>query len=136
MSNQAVSSARQVVVTEPMKPVPDFWAGHSDNLVWLATHDRLDRKNLPMLYHFSYDQYHRADLPVVPGIGISPEPRLRNHSNDLDARLNALRESADGGSRALTPTIPPPPSDDSRQPASVKLRKISGVQGIVAIDDL
>jgi len=141
-ANQAVSSARQVAV-DPVKPVPDFWAIHSDETSLLALHDRLDRKNLPMLYHFSFDQFHRVDLPVgqpvIPSVTVSPEPQYRNHPNDLESRLRALRGSTVGDGRALAPTTPSPSPtspDDSQQPGSVKIRRLPSVHGIVAIGDL
>ena len=131
-TNQTVTPARQVAVAEPMKPVPDFWAIHSDNLEMLTAHDRLDRRNLPMFYHFSYDQFHRANLPVVPNPATMPEPQHQNSPNDLDARLQKLKESTNGGTRTVTPPTPPP--NDSQQPAAVKIRKLPGIQGIVATD--
>ena len=138
-ARQAVSPARQVVVAEPMKPVPDFWANYSDQEALLIAHDRLNRKNLPMLYHFSFDQYHRADLSVAPGVPTVPEPQYRNNPNDLESRLRVLRESTEGGNKALAPTTPSPLAsspDDSQQPSAVKIRRLPGVQGIVAIGDL
>jgi len=140
-ANQAVSLARQIIVPEPMKPAPDFWAIHSDGAAMLIAHDRLDRKNLPMLYHFSFDQYHRVELPVlpsgVPSVAITPEPQYRNHPNDLETRLYALRESMEGGNRAFVPTTPSPSStEDSQQPAAVRIRRLPAVHGIVAVGDL
>lgn len=145
-SNQAVSPARQAVVAEPMKAVPDFWASHSTDAL-LVLPDRLDRKNLPMLYHFSYDQYYHAGSPVVPSIALSAEqPQNRNHSNDLDARLRVLRESTGGGNRTTAPTIPSPPSqplqpssplqEDSHQPAAVRIHRLPSVHGVVAVGGL
>ena len=132
-THQAVSSKRQVAMAEPVKPVPDFWSVDSGHTALLTAHDRLDRKNLPMLYHFSYSQSHQADWPATPGIAMPPEPQYRNNSNDLDARLRALKKSTDDENRTMAPT--PSRSDDSSPLAQVKLRRLPPIQGIVAIDD-
>jgi len=132
-ANRAVSPARQVVASEPMKPAPDFRGIYSDNETLFIAHDRLNRKNLPMLYHYSFDQYYRTDLPVSPKVAISPEPQSRNNPNDLEARLRVLRQSMENGNRTVVPTAPS--QDDSQQSAAVKIRRLPGTQGIVAIGD-
>jgi len=116
-----------------MKPAPDFWAGRSTDAL-LALPDRLNRKNLPMFYHFSYDQYYHAGSPVVPSVSLSPEPQYRNNPYDLEARLRVLRESTGGGNKALAPEAPSP--DDPQAPAAVRIHKLPSVYGIVAIGDL
>jgi len=135
-AKQAVSSARQVVATEPVKPVPDFWAIHSTDS-FLMLPDRLDRKNLQMFYHLSFDQYYRTIPSVTPDIPTVPEPQYQNKPDDLESRLSVLRESTNSSNRVLAPTIPSPySSDDSQQPAAVKIRRLPSVHGMVAIGDL
>jgi hypothetical protein len=135
---QADSNTRQPAVFEPMQAVPDFRDMHSADAELFAAHDRLDRNNLPMLYHFTYDEYYRADAPVVPNVALLPEPQNRNNPVDLNARLSELWKSRDGGHRAVTLTTPPLPSlpEDSQPPAAIKIRRLPAVQGIVAIDVL
>jgi len=133
-AKQEVSPARQVAPPEPLKPVPDFWANYSDQEALLIAHDRLNRKNLPMLYHFSFDQYYRTDLSVASSIPTVPATQYRNKPNDLEARLRVLRESTERDTRVAIPTIPS--SGDSQKPAAVKIRRLPSVHGIVAIGDL
>jgi hypothetical protein len=118
-----------------MTPAPDFWDIHSADAALLALPDRLDRHNLPMLYHFSYDLQYHVGLPIVPSATLSREPQARNNSESLGAGLNALWKSMDDDHRIVVPT-PSPLLEDSQPSATVKLRRLPGVQGIVAIDAL
>ena len=53
--------SRQVQAAAPVAPVPNFWADSGNEKgATQADVDRLDRKNLTMLYHFAYESHHHS----------------------------------------------------------------------------
>lgn len=178
--NQATPPARLVAKPEPMKSVPDFRAIYSTSFSSPTITDRLDRKNLPMLYHFSYDQLYHNDtyhndivgspslsmgltsgmsmaptpgmtmaptpgmsmaptpymtMAPTPGMSMAPTPPSRNNYdiNDLDARLSVLREKTEASNRIIVPATTP--QVVSVPQTTTSTRRISGNQGVVALDD-
>ena len=143
-TNQVVPPSRVAVKPEMMKPAPDFWAIYSSNLPSLVATDRLDRKNLQMLYHFSYDQPNRSgviDLPSismapVPGVSMVPTPPHQNNSHDYigtDTRLRELREKVEADNRIILRAIPSP-NDSTSQPG-IPIRRLTSGPGVAALDD-
>ena len=60
-THPARNTSRQVQAAAPVDPVPNFWADSgNENGATQSSVDRLDRKNLTMVYHFAYESYHHS----------------------------------------------------------------------------
>ncbi len=130
-NQQAVSTSQRVAATSSqVTPVPDFLADYSDDAASLPALDRLDRRSLPMLYHYQYEQHYQSGMTAGPAILASPLPQLaspspmfassttpnaapappkrNNGPADLDARLREWVEIAEGGQKMAAPSTPLP----------------------------
>ena len=62
-TRSAGNASRQVQAEIPVAPVPNFWADSGNEKGATQSNvDRLDRKNLTMVYHFSYESHHHSFL--------------------------------------------------------------------------
>lgn len=140
-ANQAVPPSRLVAKPEPMKSAPDFWANYSTDSSFPAISDRLDRKNLPMLYHFSYEQPYSTGIIDIPNMSMTPPPGMTmlplppyHHAlSEADARLRVFREKVEADKRVVVPATPSP--NETKPQTATPLRRLSSSQRVMSLDD-
>ena len=65
-------SANPRPVSPQVSPVPDFWDNAGIVPARISASDRLDRKNLPMLYHYAYETRYTDGLGQANTIAMAP----------------------------------------------------------------